>query len=66
VTFDVLSQCIGSSQHLKSKFGKGSLLQLRVKNDDAAAAAAAAFVKDVFEGSKLTQQYRGSMSFEVT
>jgi hypothetical protein len=62
-----LSQCIGSSQHLKSKFGKGSLLQLRVKNDDAAAAAAAAaFVKDVFEGSKLTQQYRGSMSFEVT
>ena len=66
MTFDVLSQCIGSSQHLKSKFGKGSLLQLRVKNDDAAAAAAAAFVKDVFEGSKLMQQYRGSMSFEVT
>jgi len=61
----VLPQCIGSSQHLKSKFGRGSLLQLRVK-DDAAAAAAAAFVKDVFDGSTLTQQYRGSMSFEVT
>ena len=67
MAFDTsLLQCIGSSQHLKSKFGKGCLLQLRIKDYAAAAAAAAAdFVAVTFAGSKLTQQYRGSLSFEV-
>ena len=49
-------QCLGSSQHLKSKFGKGCVVQMRVAVERESAAIQ--FVMNSFTGSVLKQQYR--------
>lgn len=55
-------QCLGSSQHLKSKFGKGCVVQMRVAaaNED----AAVAFVCRSFVGAVLKQRYRCTQSLQ--
>jgi ABC-type multidrug transport system ATPase subunit len=49
-------QCLGSSQHLKSKFGKGCVVQMRVPPE--LEQAAVEFVCRNFAGAVLKQNYR--------
>jgi ABC-type multidrug transport system ATPase subunit len=49
-------ECLGSSQHLKSKFGKGCIVQLRVPQEFETAAVD--FVCRSFAGAVLKQNYR--------
>lgn len=55
--------CIGTSQHLKDRFGKGFQFNLTVK--DGFADATAAEFAIIFPGCKLVESFGGSMIFDV-
>lgn len=56
-------RCLGSNQHLKSKFGKGYVLQLKVpvKSEE----QAVSFVQGLVPSAVLTQRHMGALSFNI-
>lgn len=57
-------QCIGSLQHLKSRFGRG--ISLVVKLDSMRMAELKAFVDLHFPENRIKDQHAGIVSFELT
>lgn len=56
-------QCLGGQQHLKSKYGGGYTLELRVA--DGAGAAVQAAVPSLFPGAVLEAAHAGKLRYEV-
>lgn len=52
VLFLHFSRCIGSTQHLKNKFGQGYIIEIKLENqetdDDASSTRLSSFVKEVW------------------
>lgn len=64
-------RCIGSTQHLKSKFGKGYTLMVKIKNADEHGASSVVrkirrFVETTFSGSVLKDVHQGLIHFHLT
>ncbi|XP_042553053.1 phospholipid-transporting ATPase ABCA7 [Dipodomys spectabilis] len=56
-------RCLGSAQHLKSRFGSGHTLTLRVPADQPERAAA--FVAAAFPGAELREVHGGRLRFQL-
>jgi len=56
-------RCIGSTQHLKNKYGAGYTLEMRVK--EVHAAAADEFVMKAFPGAVVSERYGGQLRYDI-
>ena len=59
-------RCLGSAQHLKSKFGEGYTVTLRVGRNDECKAAAQSFIDDAFAGeASLKEVHLNQMEYQI-
>jgi len=61
-------QCLGSPQHLKSRFGKGYTLIVKVRparDGPGSTAVVKAFVTQAFAGATLVSEYNGQVTYDV-
>eukprot|EP00036_Acanthoecidae_sp_10tr_P009012 CAMPEP_0182928582 /NCGR_PEP_ID=MMETSP0105_2-20130417/15659_1 /TAXON_ID=81532 ORGANISM="Acanthoeca-like sp., Strain 10tr" /NCGR_SAMPLE_ID=MMETSP0105_2 /ASSEMBLY_ACC=CAM_ASM_000205 /LENGTH=1795 /DNA_ID=CAMNT_0025066587 /DNA_START=139 /DNA_END=5526 /DNA_ORIENTATION=- len=58
-------QCIGSPQHLKSRFGQGYTLIARVRDMRADTGALRHFIEDAFKSVSLKEDHLGLVRYEV-
>ena len=56
-------QCLGSIQHLKSRFGSGYLMEINAS--ETSAPAVAAFVRRMYPQSQLEQQHGGRLKYRL-
>jgi len=56
-------QCLGSVQHLKSRFGKG--YHLEINTDEEHEKAVETFVEQTFKGSELKESHAGRLKYEI-
>jgi len=56
-------RCLGSVQHLKSRFGKG--YHLEINTDESHEKAVEKFVKDTFKGAELKESHANRLKYEV-
>ncbi|XP_077864744.1 phospholipid-transporting ATPase ABCA3-like [Saccoglossus kowalevskii] len=57
-------KCLGSTQHLKTRFGKGYSLMVKV-DYDADTAPVKQFLEDSFPGMKLLEEHMGMLSYQI-
>ena len=64
-------RCIGSSQHLKSKYGSGYLLEIKVKQEEDQSILAQkmdrlkTFVIELFPGASIMEQFSERVQYKV-
>nr|XP_005172448.2 ATP-binding cassette sub-family A member 1-like [Danio rerio] len=58
-------QCLGSIQHLKSRFGDGYTLIVRVCADVSDLDALETFVKETFPGSVLKEKHHNTLQYQI-
>ncbi len=58
-------QCLGSAQHLKSRFGTGYTLTLRAAEADGASAALKAAVTAAFPAAELREEHCSQLVFQL-
>jgi len=56
-------RCLGSVQHLKSRFGKG--YHLEINTDESHEKAVEDFVQNTFKGAELKEVHAGRLKYEV-
>merc|ERR1711939_47496 len=56
-------RCLGSTQHLKNKYGAGYTLEMKVK--DETAEVADAFVMKTFPGAVVSERYGGQLRYDI-
>ena len=61
-----ISRCLGSTQHLKSKFGSGYSLEIKLtQGNDESLSKLEDFVKEVFPGAILSETFGGKSTYKV-
>uniref|UniRef100_A0A9J8DHZ8 P-type phospholipid transporter n=1 Tax=Cyprinus carpio carpio TaxID=630221 RepID=A0A9J8DHZ8_CYPCA len=58
-------KCLGSIQHLKSRFGDGYTLIIRVSADQADLCTVETFVHDTFHGSTLKEKHHNTLQYQI-
>ncbi|XP_067284959.1 phospholipid-transporting ATPase ABCA1 [Pseudorasbora parva] len=58
-------KCLGSIQHLKSRFGEGYTLIVRVCADQADLCVVESFVRDTFPGSTLKEKHHNTLQYQI-
>lgn len=59
-------RCIGSTQHLKNKYGSGYSLEIKIEQGDHQAQSKLDnFVKDLFPGAVLSETFGGKSTYKV-
>uniref|UniRef100_A0A8C1VAN2 ABC transporter domain-containing protein n=1 Tax=Cyprinus carpio TaxID=7962 RepID=A0A8C1VAN2_CYPCA len=58
-------KCLGSIQHLKSRFGDGYTLIIRVSADQADLCTVETFVRDTFHGSTLKEKHHNTLQYQI-
>ncbi|KAK9972436.1 hypothetical protein ABG768_025743, partial [Culter alburnus] len=58
-------KCLGSIQHLKSRFGEGYTLIVRVCADHADMCVVESFVRDTFPGSTLKEKHHNTLQYQI-
>jgi len=58
-------KCLGSPQHLKTKFGEGYTLIARVGGSDPDTSSLKSYIKDTFPGSILKDEHLGYMHYQL-
>ncbi|KAL1270498.1 hypothetical protein QQF64_029514, partial [Cirrhinus molitorella] len=58
-------KCLGSIQHLKSRFGDGYTLIIRVCADQSDLCAVETFVRDTFPGSTLKEKHHSTLQYQI-
>ncbi|XP_072337423.1 phospholipid-transporting ATPase ABCA3 isoform X1 [Scyliorhinus torazame] len=59
-------KCLGSPQHLKSKFGSGYTLLVKIKGDKPDLKPFKNFIETTFEGSVLKDEHHGMVHYHLT
>uniref|UniRef100_A0A8C2KTR9 ABC transporter domain-containing protein n=1 Tax=Cyprinus carpio TaxID=7962 RepID=A0A8C2KTR9_CYPCA len=58
-------KCLGRIQHLKSRFGDGYTLIIRVSADQADLCTVETFVRDTFHGSTLKEKHHNTLQYQI-
>ncbi|XP_026071559.1 ATP-binding cassette sub-family A member 1 [Carassius auratus] len=58
-------KCLGSIQHLKSRFGEGYTLIIRVSAAQADLCTVETFVRDTFPGSTLKEKHHNTLQYQI-
>ncbi|XP_056103062.1 phospholipid-transporting ATPase ABCA1 isoform X2 [Rhinichthys klamathensis goyatoka] len=58
-------KCLGSIQHLKSRFGEGYTLIVRVCADQPDMCVVESFVRDTFPGSTLKEKHHNTLQYQI-
>ncbi|XP_077990027.1 phospholipid-transporting ATPase ABCA3-like [Glandiceps talaboti] len=57
-------KCVGSTQHLKSRFGRGYTFILKVF-EDTDTSPVKAYIQNVFQGAALVEEHQGMLQYQV-
>ncbi|XP_072125690.1 phospholipid-transporting ATPase ABCA3 [Mobula birostris] len=59
-------KCLGSPQHLKSKFGSGYTLLVKIQGDRSNLQTFKDFIESMFEGSLIKDEHQGMLHYHLT